>query len=943
MLGQAATRAERTESPLMRRLLALLLSLALLADGPGGVWRAGRAHAQVQPPQPGTLTAPPALPALPPGMPADAVQRALSQLGIAPGGAAQFPGQGQFAPQPAVQPQPESTQAIPQPQPGDPLSEIERFYNERLPAALPRVRQFGYETLTAFGAVLPQAGGVLSDEYVLGPGDQIAFTFRGRVRNAVTATVDRDGRITLPDIAPVPASGRPLRDFRADVETRVARELPGTEVFLTVANVRQITVFVGGEVNRPGLHQTTSLSSLLDALALAGGIKRTGSLRNLQVISGRTSRTVDLYGVLVGGPTPDLTLLSGDRILVPAVGPTLAIVGDVARPGIYEVAPGATSPSLSELVTVAGGAMRPAGNRYTLYDYDAAGRRTLTEVPLVRPMRRGDLVVVGPAASATVGQVRIAGHVVSPELRARGTASTLRRLIGDPRSIRPDPYSRMIVLARVNPTSRDRSFKGFDLAAVLAGRIDERLRDEDELLVLSVQDVAFLSGPLVQRALSGVVPAIVAPPQAAAPVQGPLPAPILATLPAGIAPSATSADECPALVQLALNTQQTPLRFAYAMGFPFAETASLACPPLFREFPELLTFLLDNSVALIGDVARPGLYPVLPGVGLDALVAAAGGLLRSADLSGIELSRQPFEAAGGTLQPLERRTLDIRSGNLAAVRLAPRDSVRIPRGFSDRDVGPVRLAGEVVRPGSYDIRRGERLSELLARAGGLTPQAYAYGAVFTRESARTRQQEGFQRAAREIESSLMTLMAAQAQPGMAPAGGRGGGDIGEAVRAGRELAAGLRSAPAAGRVVIEANPAMLVGHPELDILLEPGDTLVIPKRPSDVAVVGSVLNPGALQFISGRSARDYVREAGGAARFADPSRAFVVLPNGSARPAGLSGWNLSADPVPPGSLIVVPQDPAPYETWGMIRDLTGIFTQVAISAAALAVIARESH
>lgn len=628
----------------LRRVLAVLLSLALLVPAPMLAPMLAPALAQQPAQPPGTLTAPPSLPALPPGIPADAVQRALSQLGLAPGGGQGVP---QMMPGQAVPPlpagQPESTQ-IRQPQPGDPLSEIERFFNERLPAAQPRVRQYGYETLTAFGAALPQAGGVLSDDYVLGPGDQIAFTFRGRVRNAVTATVDRDGRITLPDIAPVPASGRPLRDFRADVETRVARELPGTDVFLTIANVRQISVFVGGEVNRPGLHQTTSLSSLLDALALAGGIKRTGSLRNLQVISGRTSRTVDLYTVLIGGPAPDLNLLAGDRILVPAVGSTLAIVGDVARPGIYEMAPGATSPSLTELVNVAGGAMRPAGNRYTLYDYDAAGRRTLTEIPLVRPMRRGDLVVVGPAASATVGQVRLAGHVVNPELRARGSAGTLRRLIGDPRTIRPDPYSRMIVLARVNPVSRDRSFRGFDLAAVLAGRVDERLRDEDELLVLSVQDVAFLSGPLVQKALTGVVPTITPQaPQAAAVPVGPLPAPILATLPAGIAPSATAGDECPALVQLALMTQQSPQRFANAMGFPFSETALASCPPLFREFPDLLGFLLDNSIALTGEVARPGLYPVLPGVGLDSLVSAAGGFTRTADLASIELSRQPFE------------------------------------------------------------------------------------------------------------------------------------------------------------------------------------------------------------------------------------------------------------------------------------------------------------
>jgi protein involved in polysaccharide export with SLBB domain len=910
MLGQHRNFPRDT----MRTAITLLFVL-LLGIAPG-------AFAQ----GPGTLTSPPSLPGLPPGVPADAVQRALSALGGRMPVAQ--PGGGTAAPQlPSVQP--EMPSGIPQPQPADPLSEIERFYNERLPAALPRVRQFGYETLTAFGAILPQAGAALAEDYVLGPDDELAVTWRGRVRNAANARVDRDGRVILPDISPVPAAGRTLREFRADLEARVARELPGTEVFVSIAAIRQITVFVGGEVNRPGLHQATSLSSLLDALALAGGVKRTGSLRSVQVISANRPRSVDLYGVLTGSAMPDLSLRAGDRVLVPAIGPTLAIVGDVPRAGIYEFLTTTQNPTLSEVLNLAGGALRPAGNRFTLFDYDAAGRRTISEIRPFSTLKRGDLVTVGAGAGTAIGQVRLAGHVVGAESRARTAAPTLRQLIGDPRNIRPDPYSRMVVIARTHPTTRDRQFVGFDLGSILSGRVNERLRDEDEVLILSVADVQFLSGPMVQRALLGQVPSV---------VQG-----VAGTgvLPDGVAPALTRADECPALVQLALTMQGSPMRFPHAAGFAFSDTATATCPPLFREFPDLLTFLLDNAIAVTGEVARPGLYPVPAGVGLDAVVAAAGGLTRSADLASIELSRQPLEGHGGAMQPLERRTLDIRSGNLAAVRLGARDSVRIPRGFSDRDTGPVRVLGEVMRPGTYDIKRGERLSDVLARAGGLTQQAYAFGAVFTRESARARQQEGFSRAAREIETALMTMAAGSVQPGAAAAG-RGGENLGDAIRAGRELAQGLRATPAAGRMVIEANPAVLVGRPDLDILLEPGDLLVVPKRPSDVAVVGTVLNPGTLQFTSGQNARDYVRAAGGLGRFADADRTFVVLPNGTARPARITGWNLSTEPVPPGSLVVVPQDPAPYETWGMIRDLTGVFTQVAISAAALAVIAREA-
>ena len=78
---------------------------------------------------------------------------------------------------------------------------------------------------------------------------------------------------------------------------------------------------------------------------------------------------------------------------------------------------------------------------------------------------------------------------------------------------------------------------------------------------------------------------------------------------------------------------------------------------------------------------------------------------------------------------MTRLVLDLRSRNFAAVRLSPRDAVRLPRGFADRDAGPVTLTGAFLRPGSYNMRRGERLSEVIARARSLTPHANPYGAV----------------------------------------------------------------------------------------------------------------------------------------------------------------------------------------------------------------------
>ncbi|MGG5812547.1 SLBB domain-containing protein [Falsiroseomonas sp. CW058] len=786
-----------------------------------------------------------------------------------------------------------------------PLSHTEAFFAERLGQPL---RQFGYDSFRA-GPTPPQLSGALPEDYLIGREDELVLAFRGRTRATLNLRVLRDGTILSPDLPPIPAAGRTLRELRAEMEARMARDMPGTELFLSIGQVRQIAVFVGGEVQRPGMQALSSLSSVLDALQQAGGVRRSGSLRAIRVEGPQGTRIIDLYAVIAGatpgGTGAALSLHEGERILVPPLGGIAAIAGEVTRPAIYELPAGVASVPLATLLRLAGEPLRPAGNRFLLQGTDAAGRRSFTEITPRDPVRRGDSVLVQPGADVVANQLRLAGHVAAPITRAAGRGrATLRGLLSDPLLVRPDPYPGFAVILRSDPETRLRHFVPFDLARVLRGAEDPPLAEGDEVVVLGNADIAWLASPPVQRALRGEPPA---------------------------------GEACAALTQLAVAAAGAPVRFAHARGAGFPGIGAPGCPAVFRDYPALLGVLLDAAVLVTGEVRQPGLFPVLPDTGLDQVLAAAGGLTDGADASAVELAREPVGQGGAAA--LARGTVDLRAHAARAVRLAPRDVLRIPRGFTDREAGAVTVAGEAVRPGTYDIRRGERLSELLARAGGLTPHAFAYGAVMTRESVRARQQEGFQRTARELETSLIQVAA-----GQAVAGGRGTAvDLGSAITAGRELAATLRGAQAAGRMVVEANPVVLAARPDLDMLLEPGDVIVIPKRPNDVTVVGAVLNPGSLQFQPGWRAGDYLNASGGPQRFADASRAFVVLPNGQSTPAGLSAWQGGGAAVPPGSLLVVPQDPSPFETWGFIRDLTQVLGQVTISSAALAVIAREGR
>jgi protein involved in polysaccharide export with SLBB domain len=920
-------------------VLAVAVS-GLLAAAPALAQFGGQLGSGAPPASP--MLSPPALPtvlpggipvpALPPAMQQEILQRILD----AAGGSATAPATPPAAAPalPALRPAPMAHAAPLAAAPmAEPLSQTEAFYAARLEAPLV---QFGYDTFRD----LPPAGsavaavGSIPDDYVLGRDDEVMIAIRGRTRQSLSLRITRDGTLLLPDLPPFPAAGRTLRDLRADIQGRVARELGGSDAFVSIGQLRQIAVFVAGEVRRPGLQTLPALASVLDALSLAGGVKKTGSLRAIRVEGGAGGpRVIDLYAVIGSEPgSPDLTLREGERLLVPPLGATVAIGGEVTRPAIYELPARSAAAPLTTLLRLAGEALRPDGNRFLLQGTDAGGRRSYSEISPGSALRRGDAVLVQPGNDVVAGQIRLSGHVSTPLLRAprqaaggraggRGAgagAGGLRALLSDSRLVKPDPYLRMGIVWRVDPATRARRFLGFDLGLVLQGLADLPLQEGDEVLLLSQADLLWLSSPPVQRALRGEFnPA--APPPATPAVE-----PVLLSA-------------CPALQALAIAARSSPARFAHARGAGFPDLGAPPCPQVFIDTPQLLPFLLDQSVLLSGEVRLPGLYPVLNNTGLDQVLAAANGATETADLSAVELTREPLEQAGA--MPLSRTLLDLRSGNFAAIRLSPRDAIRMPRGFGDRDIGPVTLAGEFLRPGTYDIRRGERLSEIIARAGGLSPQAYPYGAVFTRDSVRQRQQEGFARTARELEQSLIQVAA-----GQAVAGSKAGGlDLGGAITAGRELAGALREARAAGRMVVEANPVILAARPELDVLLEPGDLIAIPKRPNEVTIVGAVLNPGSLQFTTGWRASDYVRSSGGPQRFADGSRAFIVLPNGQSVPAGLGAWQAGGPPIPPGSLVVVPQDPSPYETWGFVRDLTQVLGQVSISAAALSVISRQAR
>lgn len=325
-------------------------------------------------------------------------------------------------------------------------------------------------------------------------------------------------------------------------------------------------------------------------------------------------------------------------------------------------------------------------------------------------------------------------------------------------------------------------------------------------------------------------------------------------------------------------------------------------------------FLKEQVVMVTGAVRRPGQYPVGGPVPVQEILASAGGTTLDAAPHGIEiLYRQSGDTIpDANLIPAPSRM--VQAGD--AVRVAGN-----PRGPTK---SLVHLAGAVRFPGDYPIQPGEMLSSVLKRAGGLIENAYPLGAVFTRVSEQKNEQARYLEAARQLDAALSRQLSTEDKPNR---------DIVDTTRA---LSRELRQSPALGRIAVTADPDLLASNPDLDIVLEDGDSITFPQRAPIVRVMGEVQSPATLQFVSGKKPHDYLREAGGTTALADPERTFVLLPDGRSQPLAGDGWQRQDVVIVPGATLIVPRDAQPIDNLEMTSAVGNIIGQIAITAAAIA-------
>jgi len=347
--------------------------------------------------------------------------------------------------------------------PSPPLTETERRGTPTGPAIFRDLMQFGYEALrTLLPTLAPAANLPVAPDYVLGPGDNLilyVWNIPGATLfDSATLVVDRTGSVFVPRVGSVPLQGLTLVQAQEVLRTKLARYYSGFELRLALGELRAISVYVVGEVTRPGAYSISPFSTVLDALFAAGGPTKMGTLRSIRVTrNGRTVGEVDLYDFLLRGEQNiSPTLQTGDTVFVPSIGPVAAVAGEVRRPAIYELRSGT---SVGALIAMAGGPLPTAQlDRVQVERVQGAAGKVILDFPLGAArgggeselLRDGDLVTVFPAQDRLQNAVTLEGFVRTPGQYEWKPGMRLSDIL-KPETLLPEAYKNQVEIIRVRP------------------------------------------------------------------------------------------------------------------------------------------------------------------------------------------------------------------------------------------------------------------------------------------------------------------------------------------------------------------------------------------------------------------------------------------------------------------------------------------------------------
>ena len=752
----------------------------------------------------------------------------------------------------------------------DPYIDIPALYDMYLQAT-PRPKsptRFGMEVFEN-GAHDPQLIPMdlpAGPDYVVGPGDGLAINLWGGASQRLYRTVDREGRVSLPEVGPLLVSGKSLADVQQSVQHVLRGQFRDISADVSLSRLRTIRVYVVGDVTNPGAYDISSLSTPLNALFSAGGPTSRGSLRIVKHYRGNDLvQLVDLYDLLLHGVKANIDRLeNGDTVLVPPIGPQVTLEGMVRRPAIYELK---DEQDLDSVLNLAGGLLPTAAlehieiQRTVRYQKESMislelpegeNESALTKALASFPVHDGDRIRIFPIAQYNQDAVYLEGHVDRPGRYSYHSGMRVTDLISSYKELLPEPASQYAEIIRLNSPDFHPSVVGFNLADALADPSASPLLDPlDTIRIFSKFD--FENPPTVSVLGNVRAPGTYR-------TSGEIRLSDAVHLAGGVSSDAQLGD-----AQVFRYLPDGKLKI-----FSVSLSAALAGNPseniLLAPRDRLLVHSnpAENQPAVVylrGEVEKPGRYPLTSNMTIADLIRVGGGLNPSADAEVGDLTR--YQWVGQANLSGQHESIEIR----AALSSDPKSNVTLSNGdvltirqlpgWDDLGASIV-VHGEVQHPGTYGIRPGERLSSIVQRAGGFSAQAYPYGAILQRAQVRELEEK-------QQDQMILRVKDAERDLELLPETDPRKKESKEAALAQYQTTlTQLSSNTPAGRVAIRISSNIKRWeNTSADIEVRAGDTLLIPKRPDYVMVSGQVFNPTAVSYRPGKSAKWYLGQAGG--------------------------------------------------------------------------------
>lgn len=330
-------------------------------------------------------------------------------------------------------------------------SNFQRFVQQATGRSLPI---YGQQLFGAPSGYAPVSQAAVPNDYILGPGDEIRLQVWGSIDAELSLVVNRHGQVNLPKVGVVNLTGVRAGDLESVLRSKIGRIFTNFSLNATLGRLRSIQVYVVGQARQPGTYTVSSLSTLINALFEIGGPGNNGSMRNIQLKrDGRIVGKMDLYDFIARGDrSGDVPLQPGDVIVIPPVGPRVAVLGAFEQPAIYELK---GAGSIGEVLALGGGlSVLAKPGKALLERIDPAADRprqvediALDKTGLQHSLRDGDILTLFEISPQFANAVTLRGNVAEP-LRYPYTAGMrVRDLIPSREAlIAPDYYKRKNLL-----------------------------------------------------------------------------------------------------------------------------------------------------------------------------------------------------------------------------------------------------------------------------------------------------------------------------------------------------------------------------------------------------------------------------------------------------------------------------------------------------------------